>query len=53
MKTQVKVITCENKYGRNVRLVEPWDQFLLILLNDDYEIAKLGLIRKKGLKGNQ
>jgi hypothetical protein len=50
LKTQVKVITSENKAGKSVMLVEPWDQFLLILLSDDYNIGKLGLISKKGLE---
>jgi hypothetical protein len=46
VKTQVKVISCENKNGTSVRLVEPWDQFILFTLNDDYMIDKLGFINK-------
>lgn len=44
IKTQVKVITKENKRGRNVRLKKPWNQFLLIELNSDYAPERIGLI---------
>lgn len=47
IKTQVKVITSENKNGKSVRLGEPWDQFLLFLLNEDYNVEKIGYINKE------
>jgi hypothetical protein len=45
--TQVKVITQENKNGRNVRLKKPWTQFVLIVLGDDYEPKEIGLLTEK------
>ena len=45
--TQVKVITQENKNGRNVRLKKPWTQFVLIELGDDYEPTAIGLLTAK------
>jgi hypothetical protein len=44
IKTQVKIIGPENRSGRNVRLKEPWDQFVLIQLNKNYEPEKIGLL---------
>lgn len=43
-KTQVKVITNENKKGRSVRLKQPWNQFLLIELGEHYKPERIGLI---------
>ena len=48
--TQVKVITHENKKGRSMRLKEPWNQFLLIELNEDYLPKTIGLINKQQLE---
>ena len=47
VRTQVKVITSENKKGRSVRLVEPWDQLVLLLLDQTYCISKIGILSKK------
>jgi hypothetical protein len=47
VRTQVKVISTENKSGRTVRLTEPWDQLVLILLGDSYRPLKIGLLTKK------
>jgi len=46
----VKVITAENKSGRTTRIKEPWDEFLLITLNDKYRVDKLGHTTKAQLK---
>ena len=55
--TQVKVITSENKNGRNVRLKKPWTQFLLIELGDNYTPKRIGLItetqHQEALKENK
>ncbi len=44
IQTQVKVITSENKKGRNVRLKKPWNQFLLIELGNQYKPESFGLL---------
>jgi hypothetical protein len=46
-RTQVKVITEENQKGRNVRLVEPWTQFVLIDLGQHYRPVRIGLVTKE------
>ena len=46
IKTQVKVMTEENQRGRNMRLVEPWNQLLLIELGSGYEPKRIGLLTK-------
>jgi hypothetical protein len=45
-KTQVKVITEENQKGRNVRLTEPWNQFVLIELGQHYKPVRVGILSK-------
>lgn len=47
LQTQVKVITPENKNGRNVRLKKPWTQFLLIELGNNYKPKRIGLITEE------
>ena len=42
--TQVKVLTAENKRGRSVRLTQPWNQFVLIELDDNYAPARIGIL---------
>ncbi|WP_444935240.1 hypothetical protein ACJJIW_11720 [Microbulbifer sp. JMSA004] len=42
--TQVKVITSENRKGRNVRLKKPWNQFLLIELGEQYKPERIGVL---------
>lgn len=44
--TQVKVITEENQKGRNVRLTEPWNQFVLIELGMHYKPMRIGILTK-------
>lgn len=46
IKTQVKVITEENQKGRNVRLVEPWTQLVIIELGQRYRPVRIGLLTK-------
>lgn len=47
IKTQVKVITEENQKGRSVRLVEPWDQLVIIELGEGYRPVRVGLLTKE------
>ena len=42
----VKIITAENKMGRTTRLKQPWDEVILIVLDDEYKISKIGLLQK-------
>jgi hypothetical protein len=49
IQTQVKVITEENQKGRNVRLVEPWNQLVFIELGTNYKPVRIGLITKSQL----
>jgi hypothetical protein len=46
-RTQVKVITEENRRGRSVRLVEPWTQLLLIELGKHYRPIRIGVLTKR------
>jgi len=43
----VKLISPENKIGRTTRLGNTWDEFILILLDDDYKIKLIGQITKE------
>lgn len=47
-KVSVKVITCENTTGRTVRLTDPWDHFLLIEFDDNYEVNRVGYLTRDG-----
>jgi len=57
IKTQVKVITSENKKGKNVRLKKPWNQFVLIELGDHYKPERVGILteveHQKALNENE
>jgi hypothetical protein len=44
VKTQVKVITEENKRGRSVRLRKPWTQFVLVELGANYQCTRIGIL---------
>lgn len=46
VQTQVKVITEENKKGRNVRLVEPWTQLVVVELGEGYKPNRIGVLDK-------
>lgn len=45
--TQVKCITKENINGKTVRLTKPWNQFLLIELDNDYIPERVGIINNE------
>ncbi len=45
-KISVKLISPENKTGRTTRLGKNWDEFLLIILGDNYKVAKIGHITR-------
>jgi len=47
---QVKVLTEENINGRNVRLKEPWTEFLLIELGEGYKPRRIGHITKRQMQ---
>lgn len=40
----VKLITAENKKGRTTRLKKPWTEIVLITLNSNYKVDRLGHI---------
>lgn len=43
-RTQVKVITEENRTGRTTRLPEHWHQFVLIELGPSYKCIRIGML---------
>jgi len=43
-RTQIKVITHENKRGRSVRLTPGWTQFVLMELGEHYTPERIGLL---------
>lgn len=45
--TQVKVITDENSNGKSMRLKKPWNQFVLIQLNEEHDAEKIGLLTEE------
>lgn len=47
IKVSVKLISPENKTGRTTRLGTTWDEFLLIILDDNYRVYKIGQITRK------
>lgn len=49
-KVSVKLISPENKIGRTTRLGKNWDEFLLIVLDDNYKVFKIGHITKDEFK---
>jgi hypothetical protein len=46
-KVSVKTITAENKGGTTTIISEPWDELILIIINDKAKIEKFGLITKE------
>lgn len=46
----VKTITAENKNGRTTKIKDPWDELILITLNEKYEVDKIGYIKKSELQ---
>jgi hypothetical protein len=43
-KISVKLITAENKSGRTTRIKKPWTEIILITLNSNYKVERLGHI---------
>lgn len=46
-KISVKLITSENKAGRTTKLKKPWTEIIIITLNSDYKVDRLGHITDK------
>ncbi|MBQ0733895.1 hypothetical protein [Aquimarina celericrescens] len=46
MRISVKTITSENKSKRTTRIKEPWDEIILIQINEQVEIEQLGQLNK-------
>lgn len=46
----VKLITAENKKGRTTRLKKPWTEIVLISLNSNYKVDRLGHITENEFK---
>lgn len=47
VRVSVKTITSENKAGSTTIISEPWDELILITLDSDLKIHKLGTITKE------
>ncbi|MCD4792035.1 MAG: hypothetical protein K8R54_02290 [Bacteroidales bacterium] len=47
IEVSVKLISNENKKGRTTKIGESWNELIVILLDENYEIQKLGHISKK------
>ena len=47
VKVSVKTITAENKIGSTTIITEPWDELILITINDKRKIDKFGIITKE------
>jgi len=45
-KVSVKMITGENKLGRTTRLKDPWNDCILIELDNDYRVKKIGCLNR-------
>ena len=46
VRISVKTITAENKDGKTTTLSEPWDELILITINNKGKIEKFGIITK-------
>lgn len=46
----VKTITAENKSGRTTKIKDPWDELVLITLNEKYKVDKIGHIKNSQLQ---
>jgi hypothetical protein len=46
-KISVKTITHENKAGTTTVITEPWDELILITINDKIKIDKFGILTKE------
>ena len=46
-RVSVKTITAENKVGSTTIITEPWDELILITINEDIKIEKFGILTKE------
>ena len=46
-RVSVKTITAENKVGSTTVITEPWDELILIIINENIKIEKLGILTKE------
>lgn len=44
----VKLISSENNRGRTTRINPPWNELILIMLDENYQINKIGHIMREG-----
>jgi hypothetical protein len=49
-RVSVKTITHENETQRTTRIKEPWDELILIELNDSATIERIGILKKSEFK---
>ncbi len=49
-KISVKTITHENKAGSTTKLNEPWDELILITINEKIQVERFGILTKKQFK---
>ena len=47
VKVSVKMITHENKGGQTTRICEPWEELLVIALNENTKVEKIGHLTKE------
>ena len=53
VKVSVKMITHENKGGQTTQICEPWHEVLVICLNEDIEVEKIGHLTKEQFENAQ
>jgi hypothetical protein len=46
-RVSVKTITTENKIGTTTVITEPWDEFILITINEHIKIEKFSILTKE------
>lgn len=46
-RVSVKTITAENKVGSTTIITEPWDELILITINEKIKIEKFGILTKE------
>ncbi|MFA4844975.1 MAG: hypothetical protein WC654_00235 [Patescibacteria group bacterium] len=44
-KVSVKTITAENATGRTTSIKEPWDELILVELNDESRVSRIGYVK--------
>lgn len=50
IEVSVKMITHENKAGQTTKISEPWGELLIIILNADNKVEKIGHLTKEQFK---